>query len=410
MAAEEAISGLRCDLQGPQTHEAVPPDWTCTAVRALATASLLVVATLPLAAGCSPGPEQTAPWQLEADSAAIVELAEPADLCQDCIYLEQEAVLGDTVGLGYLEYLEDVIQDSLGRYWVGQLETVKVFDPQGRFVTAVGRAGHGPMEFGYAKPIYTDARGNVHVLDIATETTVSPDFELVDTRQLQMPQPEAIAAFPTSDRYALSMWSFRGAMAGFPLHVMEGTLMTTSFGAPDPPITDSRVMPFSLHRVLTVGASNRIYSAKRYEYDVELWTENGRRIVGFAGPTLNDPPALPDPITLDNPPPTSIKALQEDTKGRLWILIEERRSDWRNGVDPVEYRGRPGLRVKNGLEAIYRGRIDVIDPSTATVVARWIGNPHLIAFAGKGLVVEDQRLEDGTPRAVVWRVRINPDA
>ena len=321
---------------------------------------------------------------------------------------EQEAVLGDTVGPGYLEFLEDVIQDGLGRYWVGQRNAIKVFGPGGEFVRTVGRSGSGPMEFRYARPIYADAQGNVHILDIATETTVGAAFDLVGIRQIRMPQAEAIAAFPASGRYALSMWTNTGPAAGYPLHVVEGSSVAVSFAAPDPPIIGERGMPFSQHRVLAVGASGWIYSAKWHEYELEIWTDTGRRIAGLVGPTLNDPPALPGRITLENPPPSRIMAVQEDTEGRLWVLIRERRSDWRKGVDPaVDPRGRPGLRVKNGLDAVYLGRIEVIDLKRAAIVARWRGDHHFIGFAGEGLIVEDQRLEDGTPRAVVWRARLD---
>ena len=363
-----------------------------------------LLATLPFALACAPDKREARAPESQREATAGQTGSGP-DHPNESIRLEQLAILGDTAGPGYVEFIEDVVRDNLGRYWVGEHQSLKVFDADGRYLRTVGRAGHGPMEFGYARPIYVDGSGHVHIVDITEETIVSSTFALVQTRRLLPAQAEAFAVFPDADRYVVNMWFRGGELIGHPLHIVEDAKIVASFGNQDPSLANSRGMPFKARRVVTVGESGRIYTATRYEYNVEVWTRDGEFAASMAGPTLNEPPARPDPITLENPPPNSIVALQEDPQGRLWVLIRERREDWRKAVDPVtDARGRPGLRLKNGLESIFRGRIDVVDPSTGTIVAQWRGDQLLIGFADHGLVYEDKRLEDGTPRAVVWRV------
>lgn len=78
----------------------------------------------------------------------------------------------------------DVVRDSLGNYWVGQEELIKVFDAQGEFLRAVGRRGEGPMEFGRAWPTHVDASGRVHVVDTDNRriSVIDQSFTLVEEK------------------------------------------------------------------------------------------------------------------------------------------------------------------------------------------------------------------------------------
>ena len=125
----------------------------------------LVMAALGLSLGCSAS--DPAPWDLRdvKDSSSVRVLTESPSACRDCIHLEQLVVMGDIAGPGYLGWTRSVTRDSVGNYWVGYRDALKVSDAAGNFVRQVGRVGGGPMEFGRPKPSHTDADGRVHVLD-----------------------------------------------------------------------------------------------------------------------------------------------------------------------------------------------------------------------------------------------------
>lgn len=57
------------------------------------------------------------------------------------------------------------VRDRLDRYWVGQSDEILIFDPSGKYATAVGTRGEGPFEFRDATPFHVDSTGRVHVLD-----------------------------------------------------------------------------------------------------------------------------------------------------------------------------------------------------------------------------------------------------
>ncbi len=128
-------------------------------------------------------------------------------------------------------------------------------------------------------------------------------------------------------------------------------------------------------RIITTDSAERIFSAPLYRgYEIEVWNEAGRRITGFIDPTFNDPPFDSDaPQSADNPPPNTMRALRVDSEERLWVVTWQLRDDW---LDLMEERrgpdGRVTLEMKPGLETMdgFDGQIDVIDLTSATVIAR----------------------------------------
>lgn len=377
---------------------------------------IVMVATLGSVSSCNSGDSQSGDsqsrnWLDPADSTQVVALTAQQTVCLDCLQMTHLATLGDTVGQGYVEGTNNVVRDSLGRYWLNQGKRLKVFGENGTYVGEVGRPGQGPMEFSLPLPISTDAAGNVHVLDPINvrETVISPRFESV--RETPLPQGELknAASLPGGHRYAANVWMATAGQIGLPLHVIDGARIVASFGADSS--TGGPLNPFTSLRLLTTDDAGRIFSAKRFDYDIEAWTSGGRQIVGFQAPKLNALEVRWAPYNFDdNPLPSEIKDLQSDGRNRLWVLSWRVKPDWeRHFVRHVYPNGQVGLQLKTGsdMDSVYSSRIDVIDLRHGTFVAQWNQEGLLTGFVGHGLLFQNLARPDGTPQISIWQASMH---
>lgn len=358
--------------------------------------------------GCESSRSQRRDWTNVTDSVEVRIVVESPTICAACIVLERVAVLGDTKGPGFVEWTQYVTRDSLGNYWVGQNGPAKLFDSTGAFVREVGRPGGGPMEFGSSSPVYSDANSRVHILDPINlrATVVGPNDELYAESRLPRYFNTAIAVSDGA-AYLLNVFMPTSEAIGFPLHIVEGSEIRHSFGvAPSektPPLN-----PFNSRRVLAGDASNHVFSAPFYEYFVEVWTTNGRRVTGFKGPTLNDKPPVPGSSTLENPPPNQLWAIRVTTDSLLWIVTSWLKPDWRDRVEEiVRPNGSVGIRAfDDDPRFLFTSRIEVINLNSASIVARDNGEELITAFVGDGLGLETRYLDDGTPQLNIWRMTL----
>lgn len=364
--------------------------------------------------GCSELDEPPrAHWTDVTDSTEVRLIRESESLCEDCITLEQVLVMGDTIGEGYLRAAMHMVRDSAGNYWFGQYEAVKVFDASGEYVGEVGRAGEGPLEWDYAMPVHTDAAGQVHVFDSGNYrySVVGPDFTLVEEERL-LDHVHDVHALGDGERWVLNMWHPTPDAIGSPLHVWEGGEIVRSFGDfvdPTNPRADTDAW-----RIFTADAADRTFSAEQYgSYEIEVWNEDGRRVTGFLEPEFNDPPRDPEaPESPDNPPSSTIRALRVDSEDRLWVMSWQLRDDW---LDMMEERrgpdGRVTLEMKPGLETIDRmdGHIDVIDLTTATLIARTrMEGVVVVDFLGDDALWAGEFLGAGHLRVGIWEIGFTP--
>jgi len=165
------------------------------------------------------------------------------------------------------------------------------------------------------------------------------------------------------------------------------------------------VSSFSLVRVIATDGRGRIFSTWPFDYFIEMWAEDGRRLAAFQGPTLSDVAPQPGAFSDDHPPVTKVIAMQPDSRDRLWVLIWDVKEDWRSHMREVTMSGgRVVLQPKDGLlNHMYDSRLDVLDLSTGTIVARWTGNRFFGAFTGGATLVEFRALPDGTPQLALWQ-------
>ncbi len=382
-----------------------------------ASPSPLALASL-IAAGlflaCAPPDEPSrAHWTDVTDSTEVRLIHESESLCEDCIAVERVLVMGDTIGEGYLREAMHMVRDSAGNYWFGQYEAVKVFDAEGNFVGEVGRSGEGPLEWVYAMPVHTDREGRVHIFDSGNyrHSVIGPDFTLIEEQRLPDHVTD-IHVLGDGDRWVLNMWHPTPDAIGSPLHVLQGGEIVRSFGDyvdPANPRADTDAW-----RIITTDQANRTYSSEWHErYEIQVWSGAGRRITGFLDPEFNDPPFDPEaPQSADNPPPSTIRALQVDSDDRLRVLSWRLRDDW---LDMMEEQRRPDGRVtlemKPGLATMDRfdGQIDIIDLTTATVIARTrMEGVVVVDFLGDDALWAGEYAGAGHLRVGIWEIGFTP--
>ena len=378
--------------------------------RSFAAFATLVAFCLCLACA-EPADPPRAHWTDVTDSAEVRLIHESESLCEDCITLEQVLAMGDTIGEGYLREAFHMVRDSAGNYWFGQYDAVKVFDSAGAFTGEIGRAGEGPLEWRNAKPVHTDREGRVHIFDSGNNrhSVIGPDFALVEEQRLPGHLHD-VHGLEDGDRWVLNMWHPTPDAIGSPLHVLEGGEIVRSFGDhvdPASPRADTEAW-----RITTTDSAHRVFSSPWYSQEIEVWGDDGRRITGFINPTFNVPSFDRSQRQPEDPSPNTMRALRVDSDDRLWVLSWRLRDDW---LDMMEERrgpdGRIRLEMKPGLATMDRfdGRIDVVDLTTATVIARTtMEGVVLLGFLGDDALWAGEYAGAGHLRVGIWEIDFTP--
>ncbi len=352
-------------------------------------------------------------WARSADIHGRRLIRDDEKLCTVCAHLEELAVLGDTEGEGFIQPSRIVTRDSLGRYWVGQSESLKVYDTSGRFLREVGRAGEGPLEFGRVAFAHAGSDGRVHVLDPRNrrESVIDENFALMEEQRIPNRFASLYNAAALNQDYIVNAWISSADMIGLPLHIIRGEEIVRSFGLSD---ATGPLDAFRSLRLVAARPDGVIAAAKRFDYSVEIWDTRGNRLVEFQHETdLNEVEVKQAPYNLtDHPKPHEVMAVRF-VDDRLWILFRMMRDDWKR---QYELRRLPGgqtgirRRPDSWLDSIYQSRIDVLDMQSGTVVAR-VDLPGLFeAFVEDGLLLEQRELPNAEIQLAVWRIAIDVES
>jgi hypothetical protein len=335
-------------------------------------------------------------------------IADRPSPCVTCIGLRTIAVIGDSGGPGELEDTKSIVEDSLGRFWVGQPGHLKVFAADGRYLRAVGRRGEGPLEFNVAKPLFVDATGRIVVGDRSNRITlVRPDFEYDSSFNPPNAYVAAVGLGP--NEMLVHAWIGSNTSIGSPLHIVRNGDVTRSFGV----LAEERGTPidqFQSQRVFGLFPDGRIVTARIYAYDIGIWTRDGKSELGaLRGPRINTAEVKPGGFAPDNPIPHQITAVTGLDTLHLVVGFARRRDDWERFVEMVP---RPGggaaMRFRTGIGVgdILSGRLDVIDVGAHRIVARLDTPDILIRFLGPHRAVFQRYLKDGTMQLVVAEVTL----
>ena len=350
-------------------------------------------------------------WALSGDSRGRQLVRDDEGLCTTCARLEELAVLGDMAGDGFIQWSRVVTRDSLGRYWVGQGESLKVYDSAGRFLREVGRAGEGPAEFGRIAFAHAGSDGFVHVLDPRNtrESVFDATFALLEEQRLPGPSASLTSAAALNGDYVVNAWVTTAEMIGLPLHIIRGEEVVRSFGMSD--ATGPHDAMRSI-RILAARSDGVIAAARRFAYTVEMWDSSGSRLVEFHHEvSLNEVEVKQVPYNLtDNPRPHEVIAVRFDDADRLWVLFRMMRDGWERHYEPREFPGGlVGIRQlpNSTLDSIHESRLDIIDLQSGTVVVRAQLPGLFETFAGDGLLLEHRELPNAEIQLAVWRVTID---
>lgn len=297
---------------------------------------------------------------------------------------------GEGSGPGLLDEvtgMTNLVRDRLGRYWMGQGGAVKLFGPDGEYLSEVGREGQGPLEFSRSKVVHADSMGRVHVLDIGNKrvSVVDEDLSLVAAVNL----PTFASQMSILDgNYVLAGWIPSGDHAGHPAHVVKDGQVVASFGTLPADLAASPLeQTEAMRKILATGDDGTVFVASDREYVIEAWKEDGQRVGRIKGPAMDNGPRQGG-WTDDNPPDHRLRDIRLGRDGLLWAILEYRRPDWRDGV--VERIGPNGnvLLTASGYDdqKIFRYRIDVVDLDACTAVAsQWIDDANILGAFVVGL-------------------------
>ena len=335
-----------------------------------------------LCVACGPNREESnAGAGIGSFALGTCELPAVAD-CEGCLEFDFARRLGETgehpgILFGASGMLR-VVQDSLERYWIGQGDELAVFDADGTFVTKVGRAGEGPMEFSAVRPIGVDANGRVHVLDNRNKrvTAIREDFSVAGetvvpggfVRDMVVFSPET----STSGQYVLQTWISSLDRIGLALHRLSADGRIVSSFGPRPTSASGPMTPMLMERELALHPIGTVFSADRLAYVVEAWASDGSRVGKLSGPTLdNGFTREPGPWTLDNPPSNTLRDIHVDRDGRLWVMLVYRRPNWEDlVVEKTRSTGQVYLEYpEGGPGSLFRTRVEVIDVQACVVRA-----------------------------------------
>ena len=368
---------------------------------------VVAVVGLGLLLGCGEQQVMNRNWMNARDSTGFAELIVRSP-CQDCLTEEPVAVLGSSDGLGFVEETDWGLEDHLGRYWLNQDEILKVFNPDGSYLGTVGRSGGGPLEFQFPLPAGVDSRRNVQVADPgnARESRVSDVLLLMEEFPFLSGDIHSVTSFPKSNRLFVSSTKFADSTMKL-MHVVEDGRVLVSFGEP----ARGSAPAFSNHRRTAVSASGDVlFSAKEYEYEIEMWTADGERIGGFVGPEMNRLPVQPTFFDFDdNPIPSRIRAIQAIDRDRLLVIRWEVGPGWKERYEERHYSpGMTGIVLKDGqtADSVYTSIVDVVDIPSRSIVAQQVTSGLLRTFVGSGRAL--QNTYDLVPQVVIWNLQYRP--
>lgn len=305
-------------------------------------------------------------------------------LCDDCIEFAHVTTLGsDQLGPGFLVddgTLDDFVRDSLGNYWVGQGEQIKVFDADGAFLRTVGRRGDGPMEFHRAEPVHVDAAGRVHVFDTRQlrVSVIGQDWTLVEEKKLP-PSVSARAPLDDGERYVVQNSIGAPGREGMLIHIIDGAGDPKSFEAGEEADGEPWAEQMRTDLRLAAGPDGSVLAGRQHEYVIEAWSQEGERLGGLRGePLLNPVPLRLEAPSPDNPLPNMVGQIRPDSDGLLWVSLMVRRVDWLETLFPDPSGDDAGELTAENFTGVFQGRLDVIDLATCTLVASQLQDQLLL--------------------------------
>jgi hypothetical protein len=303
------------------------------------------------------------------------------------------ARIGDREGPGVLPEWTGVLVDTRGNFLAFRAAEVVRFDSGGRFDRSFGRPGKGNGEFSSIDAAVLMFGDTLHVLEPTTqrETIVSPELELVRVTPFPSIQLNRAAAGPEGSM-VITGFGMPFTRTNQPLqtiHIVRNGSIVRSFGG-------DTGAPGNTVRVLTHAREGRFWTARLTRNMLELWDTSGAQLRTIERKASWFPRwsrVGGDP----NPRPPMIYAVQEDSAGRLWMIV--------NVVDTLPSERRKELAR---LDDRYDTIVEVLDPLTGKLLASRRFPEYFDAFAGPGIVATRTADNQASPQFDLWRLLLSP--
>ncbi len=320
--------------------------------------------------------------------------------------------MGADAGPGALNFGPALVRvDGRGRYWVRVgTDPPRLFDSAGRFLRMAGRSGQGPGEFFHPYFFLALPGDSMLVVDEGFATVF--DADLLDDRRITTRAtlyPTIILSWP-GDIIAVGnrpgpTWGVnrvhRVSLAGRDLQFLESLPRDSS-----PPLRQP--YPPNLLQVLAVSGPNSFWTADRTLYDVLRWTRDS----GFVQVLQRRPRWFADrsKFGIGNPreaPQPHLVALHQDEAGRLWVYSKIAADSWRSAWDRVPPGAVEVPATQIDQEKLFTPVVEVIDPVSATVIARQFLGRDLSDVLPSGRVASYEVDANGVGRLTIMELIIS---
>lgn len=331
-------------------------------------------------------------------------------LCDECsIRLDLLVSMGELDGPGAIGRPVTVARNRRFQYFVVSEEMrqeISVFDRDGRFEKTMGRRGEGPGEYRDISALLVLPGDSLLVFDQGNARigVLSPEGEWV--RGFRYPGTANSVSGTREGLLGIAGLVADPDRAGYPVHFlgMEGAF-GSSFGM-DPPAYRPDMVYF-LMRFLSQAREGGVWVAHHIEYVIEH-----RAVDGSLQKTLLrdadwfEPQFTQRNFTKDTQCYPSIFSINEDSLGRLWVVIRVNEPDWWLGLgDEVQGPEGPVFPILD-IDQVYGTRLEVLDPGRGRVVVDTYSDELIIGFLKGGDLVSYGEGDGGVPRLSVWRASV----
>jgi hypothetical protein len=340
--------------------------------------------------------------KLQAQSADADLVRADCDPCE--IGLSRIATLRDNPSLLGIGNVFSLSRSANGFYYLVATQftgQVAVFDEVGRIRRILGRAGEGPGEFRFVRSVAA-IDTTLFVLDIGNHRVQRFSLPAETLRgQTTLPVRPNYMAVLESGTFIVNAFLYDPEVVGQLYHVVDSSgRVVGSFGYDGEIVRADQ--QFTRLRSLAPRSRDSFWAANMTRYRLEAWNVDGRRIrtlernadwfAPHASAPRYDGSAAPAP---------TIPAIHQDSLGLLWVLISVADPEWRSAVrsnadDPS--------RSDVDRRLFYDTIIEVIDPTSATLLGTHRLDAYVTTFAGSRLIAVDEELPNGEPAIGVFQL------
>jgi len=348
-----------------------------------------------------------APTASLAQTEAVITSRSVCDRCR--IVLDREVKLGDRDGLGVIGRPKAVARDSRGRYYVVSEEwahRIAVFDEDGDFMTALGRAGEGPSEFQTIDRMVFGPGDTLYVFDgrNGRVAVVGPEGNVVRTARVAGWASSA-ARLPDG-RFVVASSVLTPESIGYPLHVVtaEGGV-ESSFGVESPVMR--RDMFYEAIRVVTVTPDGQILSARYLQYLIESFNSDGEPLARWARQAEWMPPQSSQiQMTDEQQEHPKFVDLWADDQGILWTAIRVNEPRWYRGLGEPTGTMEGRVWPIEDIDEVFGTRIEALDLARNELLASEETDEMVVGFLGDNRLVTYTESDWGVPRLSIWRIEL----